>query len=92
MLVIKDNVDLEELEKYGFKYCHQWSEDGYVESTKYYMRYDYSLYIMKENRAYKTKDRAVKVNSASYETMSLLYHLITNGFIEDAKEEDKIWK
>ena len=38
------------------------------------------------------KDRAVKVNSASYETMSLLYHLITNGFIEDAKEEDKIWK
>ena len=38
------------------------------------------------------KDRAVKVNSASYETMSLLYHLITNWFIEDAKEEDKIWK
>jgi hypothetical protein len=93
MLVIADyntktgeKVELKDLEKYGFKWCYQYSKDGDIPSKKYYMRYDYTIYIMRENKTYKIKDKAVKLNSASYESTSLLYHLIEKGLITDVKD------
>jgi hypothetical protein len=93
MLVIADyntktgeKVELKDLEKYGFKWCYQYSKDGDIPSKKYYMRYDFVIYIMRENKNYKIKDKAVKLISPSYEVASLLYHLIEKGLIVDVKE------
>lgn len=93
MLVIADyntktgeKIELEDLKKYGFKECYQYSKDGEIPSKKYYMRYDYTIYIMRENKSYKVKDKAVKLNSPSYECTSLLYHLINKGLIIDIKD------
>lgn len=93
MLVIADyntktgeKVELKDLEKYGFKWVYQYSKDGDIPSKKYYMRYDYTIYIMRECKTYKIKDKAVKLNSASYESTSLLYHLIEKGLIIDVKD------
>lgn len=45
MLKIKDNVDLKELEKYGFEYNEKYSyyEDGYD-------KYDVTIYILTKDR------------------------------------------
>lgn len=90
MLVIADyntktgeKIELEDLKKYGFKECYQYSKDGDIPSTKYYMRYEHVIYIMKENKNYKIKDKAVKLISPSYEVASILYHLIEKGLIID---------
>ena len=45
MLKIKDNVDLKELEKYGFEFKkYYWCENGIYEKT-INQRYDLSIYV-----------------------------------------------
>ena len=73
MLKIKDNVDLKELEKYGFKHlkeCKTYSEDerwGYFE--------------IDEDGEYKRSIRIVDDIHSNYE-LDLLYDLIKDGLVE----------
>lgn len=83
MLKIKDNVDLKELEKYGFKFCFYNLLDGTKELQRFkYMRYKLNIYILRE-----TKERVIKVKSTSYETMSILYDLIKADLVEKVSDE-----
>ena len=93
MLVIADyntktgeKVELKDLEKYGFKWVYQISKDGEIPHKKKYMRYEYIIYIMKENKAYKVRDKAVNMVSNGYDAISVLYDFIEKGLIINVKE------
>lgn len=94
MLVIADyntktgeKIELKDLEKYGFKWCYQYSKDGDIPHKKKYMRYEHIIYIMKENKAYKVRDKAVNIVSNGYEAISVLYDFIEKGLIINVKED-----
>ena len=83
MLKIKDNVDLKELEKFGFKY-----EKGkyYIESVRKPMPSEYSV---KKHLAYSIfiKTRIIKMhrNNISWEydnAMDIIYDLIKADMVE----------
>ena len=42
---------------------------------------------MKENKAYKVRDKAVNINSNSYEAIAVLYDFIEKGLIINVKED-----
>ena len=95
MLVIADyntktgeKIELKDLEKYGFKWVYQISKDGEIPHKKKYMRYEHIFYIMKENKTYNVRDKAVEVKSKSFDSMSLLYDFIEKGLIINVKEEE----
>lgn len=88
MLKIKDNVDLKELEKFGFKY-----ENGkyYVESIRKPMPCE--KYSVKKHLAYSvySKTRKIKMyrNNISWEydnAMDLIYDLIKADLVEKVEE------
>ena len=96
MLRIKDNVDLKELEKFGFKpkydedtgelkeyykeYCEKINESMYSEKI--------GFYIKKEKRLFSTKIRCCgyvwNIFSERFggQMMNLLYDLIKAGLVE----------
>ena len=72
MLKIKDNVDLKELEKFGFVKYH------YRENHDYYMypdTQDYSIYIFIENRE-------IMINKADDNDLIVIYDLIKADLVE----------
>lgn len=93
MLKIKKEIDLKELEKFGFKY-----ENGkyYIESIRKPMPSE--KYSIKKHLAYSvySKTRQIKMyrNNISWEydsAMDLIYDLIEAGFVEkvEVKENEK---
>ena len=80
MLKIKDNVDLKELEKYGFKY-----EKMMYGRERYYEPITCIDVTAKEKtKASSLKLRQVIVNAYSieHEAIELLYDLIKDGLVE----------
>lgn len=77
MLKIKDNVDLKELEKFGFKkYYYRENHDYYMyPNTK-----EYKLYIFIENRQIMAND------IYSEKPLEVLYDLIQAGIVEKVEE------
>ena len=76
MLKIKDNVDLKELEKFGFVKYH------YRENHDYYMypdTQDYSIYIFIENRE-------IMVNKADDNDLIVIYDLIKADLVEKIED------
>ena len=69
MLKTKDNVDLKELEKYGFKY------EQYYEYGKYYLLRRNGKVIIR------IVERKLKLHSNN-KTYSTLYDLIKDGLVE----------
>lgn len=74
MLKIKDNVDLKELEKFGFRYIRN-SNYPSLSNEKYY--YDYAGMI-----AIYGNTRTIIVRHTGTETMNTLYDLIQAGLVE----------
>jgi hypothetical protein len=76
MLKIKDNVDLKELEKYGFEECY-WS---------YYKRINYEYYEVKIDIEF--KKRYIFIQNDYYDCdyacyiPDVIYDLIKDGLVE----------
>lgn len=77
MLKIKDNVDLKELEKFGFKYVKN-SNYPMLSNEEYYYDYIGTIAI------YETRDIIVKHTGT--ETMNTLYDLIKADLVEKVEE------
>lgn len=77
MLKIKDNVDLKELEKFGFKY-YEKGEFWCIE--KYYS--DANIFVNKD----KTIDFEDEWWGKDFELLDILFDLIQAGLIEKVKE------
>ena len=74
MLKIKDDVDLKELEKFGFKY---------IKSIECFERGGRQLYWDDRAVYYITKDRQLQINSeGDYTLDSFIYDLIQAGLVE----------
>jgi hypothetical protein len=94
MLKIKDNVDLKELEKFGFKYRERWYDNG-PESEDNSSFYELDL-DLDDNRSYAVVccyTREIFIPTSLYgvlptrclENMDWLYDLIQAGFVEKVK-------
>ena len=84
MLKIKDNVDLKELEKYGFKYEKMiYGRERYYEPITCI-----DVTIKNTTKATSLKLRQVIVNAYSieHEAIELLYDLIKDGLVEKVEE------
>jgi hypothetical protein len=75
MLKIKDNVDLKELEKFGFKYEYEYV----TEEQKSEFYYKNGLYIFLGNR--KLDDDAYGIRE-----LETIYDLIKDGLVEKVEE------
>ena len=85
MLKIRDNVDLKELEKYGFKYEKMiYGRERYYEPITCI-----DVTVKNTTKASSLKLRQVIVNAYSieHEAIELLYDLIKDGLVE--KVDDK---
>lgn len=78
MLKIKDNVDLKELEKFGF--------DEYIECYEY-IKYDASFYVYKDTRIIKfdCSDWGLDKDNGA-EIIQVLFDLIQAGLVEKVGE------
>ena len=74
MLKIKDNVDLKELEKYGFDYFDE-TYSKWEESEGYDIGYSIDIANRIIRISFSTFDMLVKIDST-------LYDLIKNGLVE----------
>lgn len=84
MLKIKDNVDLKELEKYGFKY-----EKTIYGRERYYEPITcIDVTIKNTTKATSLKLRQVIVNAyrIEHEAIELLYDLIKDGLVEKVQK------
>ena len=85
MLKIKDNVDLKELEKYGF-------EERTYEYTKIYDLREYTIWVsvVKDDPSY--NDRYIYIKNdyydADYDALApdVMYDLIKDGLVEKVEE------
>ena len=81
MLKIKDNVDLKELEKYGF-YCNQCrftnKNYSYISRCNSYV-----------NKLFVHDDRHLSFNNPSFEVYDVLFDMISDGLIEKVKNKRK---
>ena len=77
MLKIKDNVDLKELEKYGFEYEEDYAEENLEDLTKFY--YNGGLYIFTDSRNFDDYDYGIR-------DIDKIYDLIKDGLVEKVKE------
>ena len=74
MLKIKDNVDLKELDKYGFEYCG---------GTRWLEKYSYvSRCGTTTNRIWVRQDRILSFNNTTNKVLNVLYDLINDGLVE----------
>ena len=84
MLKIKDNVDLKELEKYGFKYEKLiYGRDRYYEPITCI---DVTVNPKKENATLESREVIVNTYSIENEAIELLYDLIKDGLVEKVEE------
>ena len=80
MLKIKDNVDLKELEKYGFRYEKMmYGRERYYEPIT-----GIDVTVINNTKASSLKLRQVIVNAYSieHEVIEILYDLIKDGLVE----------
>ena len=75
MLKIKDNVDLKELEKYGFKFNNRMNEYGYEENGEYVCVSE-DRYIYCELRSYRITGAIIE------DPLPILYDIIKDGLVE----------
>lgn len=100
MLKIKDNVDLKELEKFGFEIGRE--DTLYNNGTEYYYRKDladgcyYKIPIKRENWQWKggfVPIRCIDMDESDYELFpraedfDILFDLIQAGLVEKVVEE-----
>ena len=84
MLKIKDNVDLKELEKFGFE------KDEYKEDVE--MVYNYEEFRTEEIRIYKNKEISIYIDDELYccaidtEFLEVLFDLIQAGLVEKVED------
>ena len=82
MLKIKDNVDLKELEKYGFIKVRKGTTD-FVSDVKYW----YTLNNSEYDCITVFKDREIYFGMDCYgETYDVIYDLIKDGLVEKVKK------
>ena len=79
MLKIRDEVDLKELEKYGFKY---------------FKNKDYEIWEIDKWRSFigiEPKDRIIQIGCEDYKDIEedVIYDLITNGLVEKVGSNDE---
>ena len=91
MLKIKDNVDLKELEEYGFKYKPMFNSKKeevlgcYIISFDYeFIRYDYIIDAEYRDIMLMTDNRGV--DDDNMREFDILYDLIKDGLVEKVKE------
>ena len=82
MLKIKDNVDLKELEKYGFKDFILFCE--YLENVFEFLRSKH-LNVNKETKEIYLEK--LEIWQDSRESLDILYDLIQSGLVEKVKDE-----
>lgn len=81
MLKIKDNIDLKELEKFGFKYCpkqRNYREHYFLEDTK-------SYFSPRTICCITCKDRQIGIVEMWYP--DIIYDLIQAGLVEKVSDE-----
>ena len=81
MLKIKDNVDLKELEKFGFvsgglDYAYKTYEDSNYANIRFRIMSDRSIYLVDDEDIYNGGNKNV------FDMQSLLYDLIQAGLVE----------
>ena len=74
MLKIKDNVNLDELLKYGFEYCGQVR---YLQKYTYTSRCGTTTY-----RVWIKRDRSLSIHNPTSVVFNLVYDLIKDGLVE----------
>ena len=82
MLKIKDNVDLKELEKYGFRNFILFSE--YNKNVYEFLRSKH-LQVNKETKEIYLEK--IEIWQDSRENLDLLYDLIQDGLVEKVQDE-----
>lgn len=83
MLKIKDNVDLKELEKYGFEY-----EEEYDYGTYHYRNFE-DIYVDTEYGNNKDFQRKITIGTANYEYnnfLDIIYDLIKDDLVEKVED------
>lgn len=84
MLKIKQNVDLKELEKFGFKNIQMWGSSAYVYDFVPYSNLASSYLVVTAKKEISVA--WVNFRQHSNECLSLLYDLIKAGLVEKVKE------
>ena len=94
MLKIKDNVDLKELEKFGFEYNNEFGVGMYIKSKWYEKEtndpvYDKSKQSFSDRISLFEKDRKFidNYNSQTKMDYDTLFDLIQAGLVEKVKSE-----
>ena len=82
MLKIKDNIDLEELKKFGFKKAKSTGGDIYY----YPVYWNYGLYIEVTVNVDRTISLDVNDEDFSSEDIDIFYDLIQAGLVEKVEE------
>lgn len=77
MLKIKDNVDLKELEKYGFEH-HTMIYVKEIERSSQILKEEKIIYIEEENREISIHKGLFNVD----EELDIIYDLIKDGLVE----------
>ena len=86
MLKIKDNVDLKELEKYGFEYF----ENGCGTTGYAYDTIKGSITIIEKDREFNNEyidERKIPVSQALMYNLEVLYNLIKADLVEKVEEK-----
>jgi hypothetical protein len=86
MLKLIDNVDLKELEKYGFEYKKSKSNTAYYNLGKDELGADNRIVVIKKDRTMEI-DISTDLNGYS-EELEVLYDLIEDGLVEKVDGED----
>lgn len=85
MLKIKDNIDLEELKKYGF---HKFTLESQPGEFDYYIYESISVLGAEHfERLPYTFPRRIILHSNKEKSIDMIYNLIKNGLVEKAEEE-----
>ena len=77
MLKIKDNIDLKELEKYGFAYQEEYVGENEEDLIKFY--YKGGLYIFIDDKKFDDDSYGIR-------DIEVIYDLIKDGLVEKVKE------
>lgn len=75
MLTIKDNVDLKQLEKYGF---NKWIRERCCNCYAYV----YDCNGKSTNKLIVRKDKTIRIVNINNEVVNLIYDMIQNGIVE----------
>ena len=83
MLKIKDDVDLKELEKFGFEYYEEYDHYFYYGFTEPSDQSEIRIYVENDNRKIST---GFDVYVSPYKIHDKIYDLIQAGLVEKVEE------